>query len=450
MEYQSSLIDFIITPFYLLLIFLLANQYSKRKIESDTSYRFFLPGLGFKILGGIMLALVYTVYYPGGDTVQYFKDAVILKNLFFFDFDNFWSALTNKPSYSNLSLFNSQTGFPSYLSDTKTWTVVRIVFFINLLTFNSFLSSTILSATLSFFGIWKLYKVFQEEFPDLDKEMAVSFLFIPSVFFWGSGILKDTFTIGALGYLVWCLNQIFYKKRLRFTYVVGGLVSLILILSIKAYIVVGLLPAIIIVLFQRYLSRIKAPVVRFLLIPILAFGGTFMGYLFMSVLGGSLGEYKLENILNKAVTTQRDLKMDYYQGNSFDIGDFDATIPDILGKFPIAVFSAIFRPLIIESNNTVMFISGLENLFLLLFTLRVLFSVRLIGFLGQILKNHLLIFAFVFALFFSFSVGLTTSNFGSLVRYKIPAIPFFVASLYLIRYFYRKENTNPIQNIEDV
>lgn len=443
-----SLVDFIVSPFYLFLILFFANRYAKNKRETDNSYRYYLPGLCVKIIGGIMLALVYTIYYPGGDTVQYFKDAVILKKLMFFDFNNFWAAFTSKPSLNNLALFNSDTGYPAYISDTKTWTVVRLVFFLNIISFDSFLPSTILCATISFTGIWKLYKTFQSEFPSLDREMAISFLFIPSVFFWGSGILKDTFTIGALGYLVWCLNQIFYKKKLNLGNAIGVIIPLFLILSIKAYIVVGLLPAIIVTIFQNYSQKIKAPVLRILVIPVLAFGGTFLGYIFMVLLDESLGEYKLENILNKAVITQRDLKMDYYQGNSFDIGDFDATLPDIISKFPIAVFSAIFRPLIVESNNTVMFISGLENLFLLLFTFRILFTLRFVGLPGQLLKNHLLIFAFVFALFFSFAVGLTTSNFGSLVRYKIPGIPFFVASLYLFRYYYRKGETESNVQLE--
>ena len=38
------------------------------------------------------------------------------------------------------------------------------------------------------------------------------------------------------------------------------------------------------------------------------------------------------------------------------------------------------------------------------------------------------LFAFIFALF----VGATTNNFGTLVRYKIPCLPFYVISLFLI------------------
>ena len=51
---------------------------------------------------------------------------------------------------------------------------------------------------------------------------------------------------------------------------------------------------------------------------------------------------------------------------------------------------------------------------------------------GNQLLITLLLFSFVFAIFFAFGVGLSTSNFGALVRYKIPCIPFYLSSLWLV------------------
>jgi hypothetical protein len=42
----------------------------------------------------------------------------------------------------------------------------------------------------------------------------------------------------------------------------------------------------------------------------------------------------------------------------------------------------------------------------------------------------------MFSLFFAFSVGLSTPNFGALARLKIPCLPFFVASLFALRHLY--------------
>ncbi|MBL0097766.1 MAG: hypothetical protein IPP46_15650 [Bacteroidetes bacterium] len=57
-----------------------------------------------------------------------------------------------------------------------------------------------------------------------------------------------------------------------------------------------------------------------------------------AIYGRFIGEYQVDSILEKAKVTQRDLKSDYYQGNSFDIGEFDSTLPSILGKFQLQLF----------------------------------------------------------------------------------------------------------------
>ena len=57
----------------------------------------------------------------------------------------------------------------------------------------------------------------------------------------------------------------------------------------------------------------------------------------------------------------------------------------------------------------------------------------------MIFQNHLLTFSFFFSILFAYSVGLTTSNFGALVRYKIPCIPFFIATLFIMKHLKKKE-----------
>ena len=64
---------------------------------------------------------------------------------------------------------------------------------------------------------------------------------------------------------------------------------------------------------------------------------------------------------------------------------------------------------------------------------------RVVGIFRYLAKNHLLVFALIFSLFFAFSVGISTSNFGSLVRYRIPVLPFYVGSLFILEY-YRKQD----------
>lgn len=421
-----------------MLILISGNIYRKKMMQNHPEYKYYLNGLVAKITGGIGLAFVYSFYYPGGDTLQYFYDSLAFQKLFFVDFHSFWTVFTNKATSTNFVYFNDETGYPAYCRDPKAWFVVKLALFIVGFSMQSYLTTSIVCAALSFIGVWKLYTVFVSEFPELHKEMAISFLFIPSVFFWGSGLLKDTFTFAALGFFVWGVynNLISGKNLIRgfVTMIIAGYV----IISIKPYILVGLVPAVIVWIVHRLAGRIRGAIMRTAAVPLLIVFGVIFGYGFMVVMGDALQEYKLDTILEKAVVNQKDLKSDYHKGNSFDIGEFEPTVDGIASKFPIATFSAIFRPMIFEVNNVVMFFASIENLVILIFTIRVLFYVRFFRLFKYLGQNHLLFFSFCFSILFAFSVGLSTSNFGSLVRYKIPCIPFFVATLFIIRHLHTK------------
>lgn len=438
MQYYS-LVDFIFLPIYLIIILIVANVYSRKMMTIDPIYNNYMKGLIVKIIGGLGLAFVYTVYYPGGDTVQYFLDSLALQKLLFVDFKSYYTVMTNKPDVSNYYYFSPETGYPAYCRDPKAWFVVKMAMFIVSFSIQSYLVSTVICASLSFLGVWKVYQVFVAEFPELRKEMAISFLFIPSVFFWGSGLLKDTFTFSALGFLVWGFYFLVIKRKKIVVALITVFLAGYVIISIKPYILVGFMPAIILWSIQQLASKVKGAILKTALVPLFILFGIGFGYIFMSTLGEALAEYKLDTILEKAVVNQRDLKSDYHKGNAFNIGEFDASAGSILSKFPIATFSAIYRPLIIESNNAVMFLSGIENLIILIFSIRVLLMVRVFGIFRFIFKHHLLTFSFFFSIMFAYSVGLSTSNFGSLVRYKIPCMPFFVATLYIIKHLRQKE-----------
>lgn len=195
-----------------------------------------------------------------------------------------------------------------------------------------------------------------------------------------------------------------------------------------------MLPGSILWLVGFQLSKMINPLVRASIAPILVVISGLSGYFMLRVMGETLGEYSVNRVIDKAFVTNQDLKQDYYQGASFDIGDFDPTIPGMIGKAPAAINAALFRPYLWESYSPGMIMSGIENFLLLIITLYLILKMRVYNLFLLMFRHHILFFSVFFSLFFAFSVGLTTSNFGSLVRYKIPAIPFFVASLFIIHY----------------
>ena len=86
-----------------------------------------------------------------------------------------------------------------------------------------------------------------------------------------------------------------------------------------------------------------------------------------------------------------------------------------------------------------MFISGLENTLILILTITSIVQMNMISFFKKLLREPILFFALSFSMFFAFSVGLSTANFGALVRFKIAYLSFFLCSLFIL--IKRKDDT---------
>lgn len=432
-----SYLDLLVTPFYLIIIYFISRSVLKGKIENNPEYSLYLPSLTAKLLGALSLCFVYALYYRGGDTTQYFSDSISVNKLFFNDPKKGMDVIINGITVEKLSYFSDETGYPVYFRDPSTSFVVQVVSVFTFFGFLTYMPTSLLVAWFSFLGIWNLFKVFKYEFPTLSKQMAISIFFIPSVLFWGSGILKDTFTLSALGYFIYAFHTGLIRGKGIIKQIIVMTISIMIIIKIKPYIFIALIPGSMIWLTSSLLGRIHGQFIRYAFAPafILFFlGGAISIIIYM---GNSLGKFSADQLLDRVVITQRDLKSSYYMGNTFDIGDFDASFTSILSVSHKAIFAGLFRPMIFEARNFLMLISGLENTFFLILFLLVLIKTRVIRFFLYFFKHHLLTFSLIFSLFFGFSVGLSTSNFGSLVRYKIPAVPLFSASMFIILYFER-------------
>jgi ABC-type sulfate transport system permease component len=77
----------------------------------------------------------------------------------------------------------------------------------------------------------------------------------------------------------------------------------------------------------------------------------------------------------------------------------------------------------------------------MLFTLYVLLKAGVVRFFTSIFKDPMVVFCFWYSILFAVFVGTTTLNFGTLVRYKIPCIPFYLIALILILEKSRKKKS---------
>jgi hypothetical protein len=432
-----SLVDLIVPPILIIIIFLVSKSRQLKNIEANPSYKYYMWGLWMKIIGGVAVCMIYLFYYGFGDTMNYYNDCVVMVNLFFKSPGSVLKIILES-SPEVWYDFDDSTGYMTYLGDHHAVVVDKLCWLLCLVTFKSFLGMTILLAWISYFAIWRLYQVFIREFPNLTKEFAIALFFIPSVFFWGSGLLKDTITFASVCLFASSFSIIMTRQKDLIVNSILMIISSLLLIWIKPYIFFALLPGSILWFGGIQIFRVNNHLVKSLTTPFLITISLLSGYVMLNLMSGFLGEYSLENVLDKAVLTQNDLKSEYYQGSSFDIGSFEPTVTGILTKMPAAINAALFRPYIWETYNFTMLMSGIENLIMLVFTIYLTIKLKVYNLFRLMFRHRILFFTVYFSIFFSFSVGLTTSNFGSLVRYKIPAIPFFLISLIIISSTYRE------------
>ena len=85
---------------------------------------------------------------------------------------------------------------------------------IAVITFNKFLITSLLLGFFAFAGQWKLFMVFNDINKGRNQKLlAWTVLYTPSVWFWGSGLIKESICMGALGFIISILYKMFTKKK---------------------------------------------------------------------------------------------------------------------------------------------------------------------------------------------------------------------------------------------
>lgn len=420
-------------------VFLLYRAGTKKQqlIREKPYYRFYTKALKYRLFMSLVFVSIYLFYYGGGDTLDYFAGAKAMKNLFWQHLRHFYHMMTDEVEfYMYWTYFTDETGYPPthLFRRTENFSVVRAGAIPAILTNGSLIGINLCFGYASFKAVWKLYEVFHYYFPKHEKLLAYAILFFPSPTFWSAGLMKDTLSLIGICFMVFYLHRIFVLKagnmltNLLFLFMSGYLVYVA-----KSYILMAAIPGALLWTNFESISRIQSKFVRVVLFPMvfmLIIVGGFQLYL---ASGSMLGDYSSDKILERAVVIQQDLsREEAYGSHKFDIGTFEPTLPSIGSKFPIATNAGLYRPYIWEAGNIVMFFSGLENLILLWFTILLIFRLNPVGLIRKIFGRPLLTFCFIFSILMAFSIGLTTPNFGAMVRYKTPLIPFFTAMLFIL------------------
>jgi 4-amino-4-deoxy-L-arabinose transferase-like glycosyltransferase len=219
-------------------------------------------------------------------------------------------------------------------------------------------------------------------------------------------------------------------------------------LAIKPYIIFSFVPSLVFWIFFTYRDRVKLKFVKVMIGPVVIIVSSIAGYFVVKKLGTEFQQYSIQNAMNTASNFQayHGFLAQTANASGYHLGEMDGSTGSIIRNIPAAINVTLFRPYIWETRNPVMLLSALESFALMLFTIRIFYRTGIGRTFKAIGSNSTVFFCIFFAMFFGFCVGFTAYNFGALVRYKIPCIPFFVAGLFILNYITEEENKKRLAN----
>lgn len=486
-------LEITLSLFYTLIFLFLIKKVRFFEIEG-LSRKFISFIFILKIIVGVILWIIYTFYYTnnmGGDVNLYFMDGNVMFNALLDkpkDFFQMFFGINHETDYFTQNYYKRMNVWSriyevAYFNDSRT--MIRVNALFRIFSFGFYNVHSIFMCFLSLMGLTALYKTFIPYLKDKSKELIFVIFLMPSIIFWGSGVLKEGVLFFALGFLIKYLFKI-YESRIRFFYVLLILVCSYLIILVKFYVLAALLPGIIFLFLVRKKKEkllAKYPLIIFLFALItlnfhhvnprfnvlsilahrqvefinLANGGTVLMNDTIAIVispenkardiihsvepkkyyireGSSYMYYRRGNLLDTfRVAYSRDTSLfEYYDehqraGSVISIPRLKPNVWSFIKNTPNALYNAFFRPHIFEAKNPLMLLSALENLFILVFALVCLYFRK-----RTLLNWDIIIFCLSYVFILFALTGLITPILGAIVRYKTPALPFLMIALLLI------------------
>lgn len=430
-----TLLDYLLLPFYVIIIYVIANYLRDRYYPLGHPWRpYFLPALTAKILGAIFIGLIYQYYYGGGDTSLYFYHADIINSAFGESPSKWFNLILGLPKWydGDYSFYISRM---IWYEAPSEYVVCCITAFFSAFTFTTYLPTAVIFGAISFTGIWALFRTFATKYPKFTKQIAWCTLFIPSTIMWGSGIFKDTICMFGLGWMTYGVFRLLLNRDFSLGNIFLVVLSFILVAKIKLYILMAFIPALVLWVLFTYSQNIPSYVGR-LFVKIFVIFACVGGFLiFAQKFSAELGKYSLENVASTSyVTSSYIAGVSGDDGSGYSLGALDPSLGGMLKKFPLAVNVTLFRPYIWETRKPFQMLNALEAFMFMWITIKILITIGPKKAWKIISDDPTIQFCLIFAIIFAFAVGLSSGNFGALSRYRIPCLPFYGIALMLIYY----------------
>lgn len=419
--------DYLLLPVYLIVFYFIVKKrsvkYTNRQLRNIFLTAFFL-----RMFGAFAYSMMLQYYYGYGDSFTYYFGSNFLREQVISDISNvkyFFQPAEEVAKW--YSIEGPDPYYIGYMGTTSNLFVMKLAAVISFLSFNKFLITSLFFGLFSFIGQWKLFKVFDEVNQGRNQKlMAWAVLYTPSIWFWGSGLMKDSVCLGVTGLLIWLLHKNLVKKEFRLLDIVYLALLVFVLISIKSYAIIILFISLSTIVLLKFIRSIRNFIIK---------AAVVFTFLILSLTVAFIANFA-EQV--EILARESKAQVDSYQKNydavnaederssgSIEMKEIDPSLGGLLLHSPLAIANCLFRPFIWESRKINILFSSIETTLLILATLFLIIRGRIYGFFKVIFNHEYILFALVVSLLFSLTIGFTTYNFGTMTRYKTILLPFY-------------------------
>jgi len=348
--------------------------------------------LALQVLAAIIHVLIVREYYGYGDMLGYWRSGVRLAQ----GVEGGYVRLTDVISVI-LQLDNPLlvTG-----NGRTTGSVHGISALLCIVLGDSLYAICTLIAVAGFAGRLWMFDALRRVWPSASRSLAIAVFLLPSTIFWSAALLKEGIAIPGLALASGALVRMLHARRpLPLMMVLMG-AGIVVVGLTKPYLLVPLALSAAVGAFIRSESTLSSvPVAVLVVVGLVGLGVLFPRYALGSVV--------------ESAEELRSLGVSHAGSSTFSVPS--GGLPILL---PLGVATALFRPLFFEVRSVMLLLSAAEMSVVAWFVLRAMRHPRSVW--RGMRQSWLFASSVTFVLVFSVALGLSTTNLGTLARYRAP------------------------------
>lgn len=359
-----------------------------------------------KVMTGIFYGWI-GIYYAGlaqmWDTWQYHADSIAEYKLLFSNTNTY---LTNL--FGDFSQNDGWNLFGPYWNDLKGNVIIKILSVFNIFSFGNYYVNVIFYAFITLLGPLAIFRVMTDVFPRRRTEILISSFLIPSFLYWTSGVHKEGLIFTGIGIIIYSVYFINKEKKVTLKKAIALLAGLLLLLTLRNFLFVIILPAIIawLVSMRRPQKALTIFASMYLLFGVMFFTAKYISP-------------RLD--FPQAVVTKREEFINLQGKASVPMKQLKPDAVSFLTNTPEAFTLSTIRPYPKDVKHILSLAAMLEVMSLLFMFLLFLFFPR-----NTVRSKNTVYFCIFFSATVLLAIGFSVNNLGAIVRYRSIVLPLLV------------------------